>query len=60
MKNAGVIIAILMIAGMSIFFVGLDWDQTQIAWKVPLATPLMVIGGAMFVAGFVWLCAGTK
>ena len=59
-KNAGTFIAILMVGGMAILGFGLDWDQTQVAWKVPLATPLMIIGGAMFLGGFIWLWAGTR
>lgn len=44
-----------MVAGLAIFFFGLDWDQTQVAWKVPLATPMMILGGVMFVIGFILL-----
>lgn len=56
-KNASVLIAVGMVAGIFILFFGIDWQQTQVAWKVPLATPLCIIGGAMFVGSFIWLCA---
>jgi hypothetical protein len=59
-ENSGVVIAILMVGGMAALGFGLDWDQTQVEWKIPFATPLIAIGAVMFIGGFAWLCAGTK
>jgi predicted benzoate:H+ symporter BenE len=60
MKNSGTLIAIFMVAGLFIFGIGLDWEQTQVAWKMPFSTPMMIIGGILFALGFGWLCIGTK
>lgn len=58
--SKGWFIATLMILGITMIGFGIDFDQTQVAWKVPLATPLWITGGVLFAAGFILLCTNTK
>jgi hypothetical protein len=58
-RNKGYIIASLMIVGGVLGFMGLDWEQSQIISKANASVPMMVTGGAMFVAGAFWLATST-
>lgn len=54
-KNPYSYVAMAMLLGGIVFFIGLDWNQSTIPSRASWSVPLMVIGGVSFVGGFLSL-----
>lgn len=57
-KRSYIILCMMLIGAASLGF-GLDWDQTQVQWKIKYATPLIVTGCTLFFGGCAWLASAT-
>lgn len=58
-KNLGYIILSMMLIGMFGIGLGLDWDQSQIAWRGQASGWVIGAGSVLFVAGIALLVSNT-
>lgn len=54
-KNSGYIILSMMLVGMFTLGLGLDWDQSQIAWRGRVSDGVITTGAALLGGGLLWL-----
>jgi len=54
-NNTGAIIACMMLSGMLILGIGLDWAQSQIAWRGNIAWLPISLGSVLFAGACIWL-----
>lgn len=60
LKSKGFWIAAAMVAGLAFIGIGLDWDQSQIAWRGRASTGMWITGGILFLGAFGYLCTLTS
>jgi len=53
--NEGAIIACMMLSGIFILGIGLDWDQSQITWRGNIAWLPIALGSVLFAGACIWL-----
>lgn len=58
-KNSGYIILSMMLVGMFTLGLGLDWDQSQIAWRGKVSGRVIGAGATLLGGGLLWLCTST-
>lgn len=59
-KNKGLIIAIGMVVGVVVGFIGLDFEQSQIKSRANASTGMMVTGAVLFFGSIGWLCTSSS
>lgn len=59
-KNLGYIILAMMLIGIFTLGTGLDWDQSQIAWRGQVSGWLIGAGSVLFAGSCVLLLTNTR
>lgn len=59
-KNLGYIVLAMMLTGIFTLGIGLDWDQSQIAWRGQVSGWLIGAGSVLFAGGCVLLLTNTR